>query len=232
MILKSLYSMEANKGREFQDDDGTHPSQAACNALIRNYEMLHQLKYEHNPSALAERQRTLLQGVENSVQCLKLLVTAGYPLEAVDFSNSSLLHSLCWNPHDGQMDAVSFIVDFVRSSSLGGDGDDKLRALASQVNDEGESCLHIAEKTAPKSNIFLLPQVSGFVSPQQRNAEVIALLKPFALSKDSCELGQSPTVAYDASHPKQHKRSYLLRRGPHNRLSVEERHPLIFPTIF
>ena len=49
LVLKHLYMSTSNSGERktlFQDDDGTHPTQTACNALARNYESLEQLKYE------------------------------------------------------------------------------------------------------------------------------------------------------------------------------------------
>jgi hypothetical protein len=229
LILKHLYVSTSCSGESktiFQDDDGTHPTQTACSALARNYESLEQLKYEkvveiHNNS---EKSKALQQAVENAVECIQMFMSAGYPLTAQDYSNGTILHSLCWAPYDAQLNLLRKIVIYMLTSLP--DGEIQLRHLVGVLNDDGFSCLHFAVKSSKKSGDGSAP-VNQYI--QMRNDEVIDLLKPFAsesslgqcLDHPNASEAVSPVVG--TSNGSKKARPYLLRRGPHNRISVSER---------
>ena len=224
LILRYLYTSDNNSRdskRLFQDDDGTHPTQTACNSLARKYESLEQLKYEKvDLDVQSAKEESLKQEVESATDCIAMLINAGYPLAAQDYSNGTILHSLCWAPYDGQLSILRDVVERIRAADM--DGEMQLRNLVGVLNDDGFSCLHFVAKSKPAKKNGPAAPTSSYL--QMRNDEVIELLRPFVSESFLRGCIDYPDDGSAASTSNGSKvRSYLLRRGPHNRISVSDR---------
>ncbi len=105
-----------------QDNDGMHPLHVLCQALG-------QAGVDSKPGA--DRDARLLQ-------CFRLLVEYGYPLDALDYGNCSILYLLCWKPTEAHFRAIDYLLGRLEAAGRHGE----VSYLLGLVAESGWTCLH------------------------------------------------------------------------------------------
>lgn len=162
-----------------QDNDGLHCLHSACQAMAR-------ADYSDEKQAAA-------------LQCFEALVEAGYPPCCVDYSDSSALYLLCWQPGPLQVKAATFLCQFLQRSP------GRAAWLLRTPADSGWNCLQAAHNTRGPAS-----------------AEMVAFLQTTAQAAAPDVLGCNLAAPRSTDNTR-----YLLRRGAHNRVPVEDRRQLL-----
>lgn len=119
-----------------QDNDGLHPTNAACQYLCSLLYQRHSEVDESTPQGLALK-------ILNATCCIQELVVAGYPLDIVDYSGYTVFHNLCSYPYEEVLQLTGFMIDAIDLSGHCCDYMSTQDILEMEASN-GLTCLHNA----------------------------------------------------------------------------------------
>jgi len=183
-----------------QDDDGDHPLHSGI-SLLRRYAS--ELKHTDTLDDEYPTSTPQTDKIQNTILCLKELISSGYPISCLTFCGATIFHYLCKFTDEFKIDLVLFLTDYLKSSTILNVKD---RSMLIELYDEsGWSCLHYAKA----------PTFKGKCSDLAFQA-----LETFTTEKFKS--------SFDSSLPRNtDNKTYLMRRGPHNRISEQERKSIL-----
>lgn len=169
-----------------QDNDGMHPPPTIAQALSAAA-----------TRAASDKPGDAAETIERLLECFRILVEAGYPVDCKDYSNSSLVYLLCWAADRPQLRALRILFEHLEKNGRADEIGPLLRAKA----DSGWTCMHAAKHM-----------------PGPASADVTALLQRLAGEYAPEMVTMELLPGRDQSNS-----SYLARRGAHNALPEDER---------
>eukprot|EP00286_Rhodomonas_abbreviata_P028496 CAMPEP_0181300200 /NCGR_PEP_ID=MMETSP1101-20121128/6761_1 /TAXON_ID=46948 /ORGANISM="Rhodomonas abbreviata, Strain Caron Lab Isolate" /LENGTH=883 /DNA_ID=CAMNT_0023405417 /DNA_START=99 /DNA_END=2748 /DNA_ORIENTATION=- len=140
-----------------QDNDGLHPTHTASQEVCRYAELLgrntHNEEYATNQIRFGEAMSTLMALLEH-----------GYPVDALDYADATILHILCHRPASHQLEAIRTVLDFIQRSA---DSPSKTtQELLEKQDVTGWTCLHQAFGTKGMCSYEVCDFLQSLVSPQ------------------------------------------------------------------
>lgn len=173
-----------------QDNDGLHPPHTVAQALSAAA-----------AQAASDKPADAAETIERLLECFRILIEAGYPVDCKDYSNSSLVYLLCWSADRPQLRALQILFQHLEKTGRADEIGSLLRAKA----DSGWTCMHAAKHMpgpASADVTALLQRLAGDYAPEMVTMELLP-------GRDQSNSG------------------YLARRGAHNALPEDERRQVL-----
>ena len=146
-------------------------------------------------------QRTVRDTLEEALECVRLLLEAGHPIDLEDYGGCNVVYLLCWEATDAQLQAIKLIFGYLEEKHRYREISVLLHAKA----ESGWTCLHVAHNT-----------------PGPSAAATLSYLLSLAAQYSPDLLSMDLTTPRNTSNM-----MYHLRKGEHNRIPQQKRHALL-----
>lgn len=204
-----------------QDNDGYHPTHILCHEFCRCVTECNQLQKSPESQKVLQELQEIRQKLELSIECLSLFLSVGYPLDAVDYCQVTILHSLAnCEPSVFVIKILELLFEKLDSQAREKGQEDWVASLILMRDCSGWTCLHTAFHTNPSKYEEFLSSSCSTLSP---SLDFFTFVTSRISSKDSLLPSLDLQLPRDAISQKVAR----LRCGAHNRIPIHERQSIL-----